>query len=131
MPPSLTRRASGKGPAIQSAGPRDLALALSAGSENAPDHVRAAVGLLIEHGYWLNRADFAAVCIRQSGRLAGISWGAARKFAAGELSAPPACRVILDLAVLIGGNEMNAQCLGPASREMMARAFSRAMQAGQ
>ena len=56
-----------------------LTAALRAWTRDHDPHVRAAVGLLIEHDVWLRRADFTRACVRSRGGEAWIDWRCATR----------------------------------------------------
>lgn len=104
-----------------------VAEALRAGAERLDVHEQAAVGLLIEHRYWLGRFDFTDECTRSAPGGAEIMWNAARDFADREDAAAPACRLVLDAAVMIGSGGLHPGVLGHGDRKMLAVAFVRAL----
>jgi hypothetical protein len=92
-------------------------------------HVRAAIGLLIEHEMWLRRADFREACITQlaPGLVARIRWDKARDFADSWPRGSTSELAILDLAVALGENRFKFSIMGPAHSRMIATAVTRAL----
>jgi acetyl-CoA carboxylase beta subunit len=90
-------------------------------------HVRAAVGLLIDHETWIRRADFQRACIEKNAREAWINWQKAREFADSGSVASTSEMAILDLAVAIGENRYKFSIMGPANSRMIAQAVARAL----
>ena len=89
-------------------------------------HVRAAVELLIEHDFWLRRADFTRACIFRSGREAYVNWVAARAFVDAGTVASTSEMAILDLAVALGENRYRLSIMGAANARSIATAVARA-----
>jgi hypothetical protein len=90
-------------------------------------HVRAAVELLIEHGYWLRRPDFTGTCVHHDRRQAWVDWPAARTFADAGSTASGTQMAVLDLAVALGENRYKLSIMGYAHSHMMAAAFAQAL----
>ena len=84
-----------------------LAAALRAWTRHHDPHVRAAVELLIEHDFWLRRADFTRACIFRSGREAYVDWVAARAFTDAGAVASTSEMAVLDLAVALVDAHLN------------------------
>ena len=99
---------------------------LRAWTRDHDPHVRAAVGLLIEHDVWLRRADFTRVCVRSRGEEAWIDWRAARAFADAGTAASTSEMAILDLAVALGENRYRLSIMGAANARSIATAVARA-----
>lgn len=73
-------------------------------TKNHDPHVRAAVELLIEHGHWIRRADFAAEVVQwDSGGTAWIPWDRARAFMR-DRAGSTSQMAILDLVIAIGSD---------------------------
>ena len=104
-----------------------LVAALRAWTRNHDPHVCAAVGLLIEHDFWLRRPDFTRSCVRRSGREAWIDWQAARAFADAGPGASTSQLAILDLAVTLGENRFRLSIMGAANSRSIAAAVARAV----
>ena len=99
----------------------------AAGLDRGHDpHVRAAVELLIEHDFWLRRADFTRACIFRSGREAYVNWVAARAFMDAWMVASTSEMAILDLAVALGENRYRLSIMGAANARSIATAVARA-----
>ena len=105
----------------------ELAGALSAWTRHHDPHVRAAVGLLIEHDFWLRRPDFTRACLHRSGREAWIDWQTARAFADAGPGASTSELAILDLAVALGENRFRLSVMGAANSRAIAAAVARAV----
>lgn len=90
-------------------------------------HVRAAVGLLIEHESWLRRQDFIRACVRRRGNQAWIDWDDARRFCAAGGRASTSEMAILDLAVALGENRYRLSILGQANSRLIAAAVATAV----
>jgi hypothetical protein len=90
-------------------------------------HVRAAVGLLIEHETWIRRADFRRACIEVRAREAWINWRKAREFVDAGSTASTSEMAVLDLAVALGENRYRFSIMGPANSRMIAQAVARAL----
>lgn len=103
-----------------------LVAGLRAWTRSQDPHVRAAVGLLIEHDYWLRRADFTRACITRRGREAGLDWAAARAFADAGPAASSSQMAVLDLAVALGENRYRLSIMGSANSRAIAAAVARA-----
>jgi hypothetical protein len=104
-----------------------LAAALRAWVRHHDLHVRAAVGLLIEHDFWLRRPDFTRACVHRSGREARIDWQAARAFADAGPGASTSELAILDIAVALGENRYRLSIMGAANSRAIATAVARAV----
>jgi hypothetical protein len=104
-----------------------LAGALRASTRQHDSHVRAAVGLLIEHDFWLRRPDFTRACVHRSGREAWIDWLAARAFIDAAPGASTSELAILDLAVALGENRYRLSVMGAANSRAIAAAVARAV----
>jgi hypothetical protein len=107
--------------------PAALEAALAAWTRHHDPHVRAAVGLLIEHDLWLRRADFTCACVHRDGRKAWIDWTAARGFADQGPRASTSELAILDLAVALGENRYRLSIMGTANSRAIADAVARAV----
>ena len=103
-----------------------LTAALHAWTQHHDPHVRAAVGLLIEHDFWLRRPDFTRACVRRDRREAWIDWRAARAFADEGPGASTSELAILDLAVALGENRYRLSIMGAANSRAIATAVARA-----
>lgn len=90
-------------------------------------HVRAAVGLLIEHETWIRRADFQRGCVERGGSEAWINWRKAREFVDSGSVASTSEMAVLDLAVAIGENRYKFSIMGPANSRMITQAVARAL----
>jgi hypothetical protein len=104
-----------------------LVVALRAWTRNHDPHVCAAVGLLIEHDFWLRRPDFTRGCVHRNGREAWIDWQAARAFADAGPGASTSQLAILDLAVTLGENRFCLSIMGAANSQSIAAAVARAV----
>ncbi len=101
-----------------------LVTALCAWTRHHDPHVRAAVGLLIEHDSWLRRPDFTRACVRRSRGEAWIDWQAARTFADEGPGASTSQLAILDLAVALGENRFRLSIMGAANSRAIAAAVA-------
>ena len=90
-------------------------------------HVRAAVELLIEHEFWLRRADFTRACVHGTRREAWIDWEAARRFVDAGAVASTSQMAVLDLAVALGENRYHLSIMGTAHSRWIADAVARAV----
>jgi hypothetical protein len=104
-----------------------LTVALRTWTRGHDPHVRAAVELLIEHDFWLRRADFTRACIVRSGREAYVNWVAARAFADAGAVASTSEMAILDLAVALGENRYRLSIMGDTHSRWIATAVARAV----
>jgi hypothetical protein len=104
-----------------------LAAGLLTWTRDHDSHVRAAVELLITHGFWLRRKDFTHECIFWSGREAYVNWVAARAFVDAGPRASTSEMAILDLAVALGENRYRLSIMGAANSRMIATAVARAV----
>jgi hypothetical protein len=104
-----------------------LTPALRAWTRNHDAHVRAAVELLIEHDFWLRRADFTRECLHRDGRQAWIDWRDAREFVECGARASTSEMAILDLAVALGENRYRLSIMGAANSRSIATAVARAV----
>jgi hypothetical protein len=109
--------------------PDEIAARLRAWTEGNDPHVRAAVELLIGHGYWLRRPDFTEACV--SGRGEGeawIRWAKARDYA-GTIAPNAGTHnlAVLDLAVAIGGNRYRLSTQNDEDARLMMIAFATAL----
>jgi hypothetical protein len=101
--------------------------ALRAWTRHHDPHVRAAVGLLIEHAFWLRRPDFTLACVHYDRRQPCIDWQAARAFADAGPGASTSELAILDLAVALGENRYRLSVMGAANSRAIAAAVARAV----
>ena len=104
-----------------------LTTALRGWTRHHDPHVRAAVELLIEHDFWLRRADFTRACIVRSGREAHVDWVAARAFTDAGAVASTSQMAVLDLAVALGENRYRLSVMGAANSRAIADAVARAV----
>jgi hypothetical protein len=104
-----------------------LVAALRAWTRHHDPHVRAAVGLLIEHDFWLHRLDFIRACVHHGRGQAWIYWQAARAFADAGRGASTSQLAILDLAVALGENRYRLSIMGAANSRAIATAVARAV----
>jgi hypothetical protein len=104
-----------------------LPAALRAWTRHHDPHVRAAVGLLIEHDFWLRRPDFTRACVHRGGGQAWIDWQAARVFIDAGPGASTSQLAILDLAVALGENRYHLSIMGVANSRSIATAVARAV----
>jgi hypothetical protein len=104
-----------------------LAAALRTWTRHHDPHVRAAVGLLIEHDFWLRRPDFTGACLHRDRGQAWIDWQAARAFADAGPGASTSQLAILDLAVALGENRYRLSIMGAANSRAIATAVARAV----
>jgi hypothetical protein len=69
-------------------------------------HVRAAVELLINDGYWLGREDFREAATSTGPAETWIRWEEARRFRIlGGSTASPTQKMMLDVAIALGNDE--------------------------
>ena len=104
-----------------------LTAALRAWTRHHDPHVRAAVELLIEHGFWLRRADFTRACVRRDRGEAWIDWHAARAYVDAGAVASTSEMAVLDLAVALGENRYRLSVMGAANSRAIATAVARAV----
>ncbi len=104
-----------------------LAAALRAWTRHHDPHVRAAVGLLIEHDFWLRRPDFTRACVHHDRGQAWIDWQAARAFIDAGPGASTSQLAVLDLAVALGENRYHLSIMGAANSRSIATAVARAV----
>jgi hypothetical protein len=104
-----------------------LAAALRAWTRHHDPHVRAAVGLLIEHDFWLHRPDFTRACVHRGGGQAWIDWDAARAFVGDGSGASTSQLAILNLAVALGENRYRLSIMGAANSCAISTAVARAV----
>jgi hypothetical protein len=104
-----------------------LAAALATWTRHHDPNVRAAVGLLLEHDFWLRRPDFTRACVHRDGREAWIDWTAARAFADAGTVASTSEMAVLDLAVALGENRYRLSIMGAANSRAIAAAVARAV----
>jgi hypothetical protein len=107
--------------------PATIEAALTAWTRRHDPHVCAAVGLLIEHDFWLRRPDFTRACVHRDGREAWIDWQAARAFADAGPGASSSQLAMLDLAVALGENRYRLSIMGAANSCAIATAVARAV----
>jgi hypothetical protein len=103
-----------------------LVTGLRAWTKDHDPHVRAAVQLLIWHGFWLRRADFTRACVRR-GSVTWIDWDKARRFVDQGAVASTSEMAVLDLAVALGENRYRLSIMGTAHSRAIADAVSRAV----
>jgi len=106
---------------------RALVAALRTWTRGHDPHVRAAVELLIDHDFWLRRADFTRACVRKDAREAWIDWRKAREFVDQGAVASTSEMAILDLAVALGENRYRLSIMGTAHSRWIATAVARAV----
>ena len=104
-----------------------LTAALRAWTRDHDPHVRAVVELLIEHDFWLRRADFTRACVRRDHGEAWIDWRAARTFVDAGAVASTSEMAVLDLAVALGENRYRLSVMGAANSRAIAAAVARAV----
>lgn len=104
-----------------------LVTGLRAWTRGHDPHVRAAVQLLIEHEFWLRRADFTQACVHGTQREAWIDWDAARGFVDADAVASTSQMAILDLAVALGENRYRLSIMGTAHSRWIADAVALAV----
>ncbi len=104
-----------------------LVTALRAWTRHHDPHVRAAVGLLIDHDFWLRRPDFTRACVHRGGGQAWIDWDAAYGFVDARPGASTSQLAILDLAVALGENRYRLSIMGAANSRAIATAVARAV----
>jgi hypothetical protein len=108
-----------------------LVAALRAWTKDHDANVRAAVELLIWHGYWLRRADFTSACVHRAGREFWIGWREAREFVDAGPRASTSELAILDLAVALGEDRFRLGIMGHAHRRSIASAVMAACGLGE
>lgn len=104
-----------------------LAAGLRAWTRDHDLHVRAAVELLIDHGFWLRRADFIRSCVRRDRAESWIDWAAARQFYDSGPGGSTSELAILDLAVALGENRYRLSVMGAVHSLWIAKAVARAV----
>jgi hypothetical protein len=90
-------------------------------------HARAAVDLLIWHGYWLRRQDFIRACTRPDGLDTYIDWEAARTFVDAGTKGSTSEHAILDLAVALGEDRYHLSIMGTVHSRAIADAVAQAV----
>jgi hypothetical protein len=90
-------------------------------------HVRAAVELLIDHGFWLRRQDFIRLAVHLDGGEAWINWRGAREFVNEGPRGSTSEVAILDLAVALGEDRFRFGIMGPNTSRMISRAVADAV----
>lgn len=103
-----------------------LAAQLRAWTREHDPHVRSAVELLIHHGAWWRRADFARARVHRHGREARIDWAAARWYVGSGPGGSASELAVLDLAVAAGENRYRLSIMGPAHARLIAAAVAHA-----
>lgn len=101
-----------------------LAGALRVWTRHHDPHIRAAVGLLIEHAFWLRRSDFTLACVHYDRGQAWIDWQAARAFVDAGPRASTSELAVLDLAVALGENRYWLSVMGAANSRAIAAAIA-------
>lgn len=108
-----------------------LVTGLRSWAANRPEHVQAAVNLLIWHETWLRRPDFTGACVTGWNTML-INWTEAREFIdrgyarRGQRPLPASnseCR-ILDIAVALGEDQFSLGGFGLAHKRAVAQAFA-------
>ena len=89
-------------------------------------HVRAAVELLIEHGFWLRRQDFIRAAVRKDGDT-WIDWRGAREFVDEGPRGSTSEVAILDLAVALGEDRFRFGIMGSRHSQWIAAAVTMAV----
>ena len=107
--------------------PGKVTAGLRAWTANHDPHVRAAVELLIWHGYWPRRADFAKACIRTYGGESFIMWQDAAEFAASAPGCSASERNVLRVAVAVGSDEYGLSRMGTAHAGAIMGDFAEAL----
>lgn len=99
-------------------------------SATADLHRKAAVELLIGHGFWLRRPDFIRACVAApySGG-AWIRWEKARQYAGSDapVNAGTHNLAMLDLIVAIGENRYKLFTTGDEDARLIVTAFATAL----
>jgi hypothetical protein len=91
-------------------------------------HVRAAVELLIWHGYWLRREDFRAAVIGEGTTEMWVRWGETAGFRNGPgASASSSELAILYIAVTIGSDAFRLSRMNDEQAGAIVRAFATAL----
>lgn len=104
----------------------DLTAGLKAWTRHHDLHVRAAVELLIWHGFWLRRNDFREACVTVERGDVWIRWADAREFADSRPRASTSELAILDLAVALGEDRYRLGIMGTAHSRAIADAVAAA-----
>jgi hypothetical protein len=91
-------------------------------------HVRAAVELIIWHGYWLRREDFTGECVHRSATFAVIDWDKAGGHPWYASSSEVA---ILGLAVAVGSDRYRLSRMNDEQAGAIVRAFAGALMVGE
>jgi hypothetical protein len=109
--------------------PAALITGLRAWAATHDANVRAAVELLIWHGYWLRRADFRAQCVGTDPHegLLWIKWRELAGYADSGLVCSSSEMTILRLVIAIGGDDLRLMQLGAAHRKAVVKAFADAL----
>jgi hypothetical protein len=89
-------------------------------------HVRAAVELLIWHGFWLRRQDFVKAVVHRGNYGTTINWSSAREFVDAGIRASSSEAAILDLAVALGEDRYRLNIMGSAHSRAIAKAVAQA-----
>jgi hypothetical protein len=96
------------------------------------DHVRAAVELLIEHGFWTRRDDFIKQAITYhplDDEAALIRWSGAREAFEAGLRASTSELAVLDFAIALGEDRFAWTAMGTGHHAMILHAVRTATEA--
>ncbi|HWG00827.1 MAG TPA: hypothetical protein VG164_03120 [Trebonia sp.] len=107
--------------------PEELTTGLRKWTQGHDLHVRAAVELLISHGYWLHRDDFAAACTETFRGETSIDWTHAREFAEEAPGCSTLQRRLLLLAAAIGGDDFGLSKTSDQDAKAIIRAVTTAV----
>jgi len=107
----------------------DLEINLKGWIANHDPHVRAAVELLIEHGYWLRNGHFVRAAVKPDGSGVYIDWAAARQaYERGDFSLSSSTeRGVLRFAIDLGSERYGLARMGAFNRRALMRALSTAL----
>jgi hypothetical protein len=108
---------------------RSVAAGLQVWAQGHDAHVRAAVGLLINHDVWLRRVEFQALCLhRDPDGSYWIDWSAARAAYDGGLFARASTseRAVLDLAIALASDRFRLSVMSTGKARLVAEAVAAA-----
>ena len=106
---------------------RALPIRLRQWATGQDGHVRAAVELLIKHGFWLDHPGFIADCVSTDGGESRVHWAsAAAMLGVGATGASSSQRAVLDLAVALGSDRYRLSLASDAEAEAAVRAVATA-----
>lgn len=101
-------------------------------TRNHDNHVRAAVELLIGHGYWLHNRDFVSASIVSAPDGSYIHWRATREaYDADEFAQSSTSeRAVLDFAIALATDRFRFSVMGAVGRSLVSAAVATAVGRG-